>query len=93
MEAYIPEGVSDACARDYALRHGLKLAEFLPEFGRFGKGAPPLRNVTIIENADLVPAFRNSKSRGTKFVIDYRETGKENKNHELRTVYALYSRG
>ena len=97
MEAYIPEGVtegvSDACARDYALGHGLKLTEFLPDYSRFGRGAPLMRNITIIENADLVPAFRNGKSRGTKFVIDYRETGKENKNHELRTVYALYSRG
>ena len=80
LEDYLPEGVTeivsggakgvDACARDYALRHGLKLTEFLPEYGRFGRGAPLRRNIAIIEYADLVLAFWDGRSRGTKFVID-----------------------
>ena len=80
LEDYLPEGVTeivsdgargvDACARNYALRHGLKLTEFLPDYGRFGKGAPLLRNITIIENAGLVLAFWDGQSKGTKFVID-----------------------
>ena len=83
LEDYLPEGVTeivsggargvDACARDYALRHGLKLTEFLPDYGRFGRGAPLMRNITIIENADLILAFWDGKSKGTKFVIDYCE--------------------
>lgn len=60
----------DTCARDYALTHGLELAEFLPEYEKFGRGAPLRRNITIIEHADLVLAFWDGKSRGTKFVID-----------------------
>ena len=60
----------DICAREYALRHGLKLAEYLPEYSRYGRGAPLKRNITIIENADLVLAFWDGKSRGTKYVID-----------------------
>ena len=81
LEDYLPEGVTeivsggargvDTSARNYALRHGLKLTEFLPEYGRFGRGAPLMRNITIIENADLVLAFWDGKSKGTKFVIDY----------------------
>ena len=81
LEDYLPEGVTeivsggargiDSCARSYALRHGLKLTEFLPEYGRFGKGAPLRRNIAIIEYADLVIAFWDGQSRGTKFVIDY----------------------
>ncbi len=43
----------DSCAREYALRHGLKLTEYLPEYSRYGRGAPLKRNITIIENADL----------------------------------------
>lgn len=60
----------DASAREYALRHGLKLTEYLPEYSRYGRAAPLKRNITIIENADLVLAFWDGMSRGTKFVID-----------------------
>lgn len=60
----------DACAREYALKHGLKLTEYLPEYNRYGRGAPLKRNITIIENADLVLAFWDGCSRGTKHVID-----------------------
>ena len=77
---YLPEGVTeivsggargiDACARDYALAHGLKLTEFLPEYEKYGRGAPLRRNIAIIEYADLVLAFWDGTSRGTKYVID-----------------------
>ena len=80
LEDYLPEGVTeivsggargvDACARNYALRHGLKLTEFLPEYGKYGRGAPLRRNIAIIEYADLVLAFWDGESRGTKYVID-----------------------
>ena len=60
----------DTCAREYALRHGLKLTEYLPEYSRYGRGAPLKRNITIIKNADLVLAFWDGKSRGTRYVID-----------------------
>ncbi len=60
----------DACAREYAQRQGLKLTEYLPEYGRYGRGAPLKRNIAIIENADLVLAFWDGSSRGTKYVID-----------------------
>ena len=80
LEDYLPEGVTeivsggakgiDTCAKDYALRHGLKLTEFLPEYEKYGRGAPLRRNITIIEYADFVLAFWDGSSRGTKFVID-----------------------
>ena len=60
----------DTCAREYALRRGLKLTEYLPEYARYGRAAPLKRNITIIENADLVLAFWDGTSRGTKYVID-----------------------
>ena len=80
LEKYLPEETTeiisggakgvDACAREYALRHGLKLTEYLPEYSRYGRSAPLKRNITIIENADLVLAFWDGVSRGTKYVID-----------------------
>ena len=30
----------DTCAREYANTKGLKLTEFLPEYNRYGRGAP-----------------------------------------------------
>lgn len=60
----------DTSAREYALKCGLKLTEYLPEYNKYGRSAPLKRNITIIENADLVLAFWDGSSRGTKFVID-----------------------
>ena len=60
----------DSCAREYAQQHGLKLTEYLPEYSRYRRAAPLKRNITIIENADLVLAFWDGVSRGTKYVID-----------------------
>ncbi len=60
----------DACAREYAQQQGLKLTEYLPDYSRYGRAAPLKRNITIIENADLVLAFWDGTSRGTKYVID-----------------------
>lgn len=80
LEEYLPENTTeivsggakgvDTCAREYALHHGLKLTEYLPEYERYGRAAPLKRNITIIENADLVLAFWDGISRGTKSVID-----------------------
>lgn len=80
LENYLPEGTTeivsggargiDTCAKNYALQHDLKLTEFLPEYDKYGRGAPLRRNITIIEHADLVLAFWDGKSRGTKYVID-----------------------
>ena len=60
----------DACAREYAGANELKLTEFLPEYRRYGRGAPLRRNLQIIDYADCVLAFWDGKSRGTKFVIE-----------------------
>jgi hypothetical protein len=60
----------DTSAREYAAANGLKLTEFLPEYDKYGRGAPLKRNITIIEYADVVLAFWDGRSRGTKFVID-----------------------
>jgi hypothetical protein len=61
----------DTCAREYALAKGLKLTEFLPDYKRYGRGAPLKRNLQIIDYADCVLAFWDGQSRGTKFVIEH----------------------
>ncbi len=67
----------DSSAAAYARANGLRLTEFLPDYDRYGRGAPLVRNRLIVEYADAVYAFWDGKSRGTKFTIDYaRELGK-----------------
>lgn len=63
----------DTCAREYALAHDIRLTEFLPDYRRYGRGAPLKRNLLIVENADLVLAFWDGASHGTKHTIDHAE--------------------
>ena len=80
LQDYLPEDVTeivsggakgiDTCAREYALANGIKLTEFLPEYGKYGKSAPLKRNLQIIEYADEVIAFWDGISTGTVYVIE-----------------------
>ena len=80
LQDYLPEGTTeivsggakgvDTCAREFALANGITLTEFKPEYNRYGRCAPLKRNITILEYADVVLAFWDGKSRGTKFVMD-----------------------
>ena len=77
---YLPYGVTeivsggakgiDTDARTYALQHGIKLTEILPEYEKYGRNAPLRRNISIIENVDHVLIFWDGKSHGTRFVIE-----------------------
>lgn len=61
----------DADAREYALSHNIKLTEFRPDYKRYGRGTAPLkRNLQIIEYSDIVLAFWDGTSKGTKYVIN-----------------------
>ncbi len=60
----------DRCARRYACRQGLKLKEFLPDYDQHGRSAPLIRNLDIIDYSDLVVAFWDGSSPGTRFVIE-----------------------
>lgn len=67
LEDYLPENVTeivsggargiDKCARSYAAENNLKLMEFLPEYEKYGRRAPLVRNLQIIDYADRVIAF------------------------------------
>ena len=59
----------DTCARQYAKTYGIPLLEFLPDYERYGRSAPLRRNVTIVENSDLVLAFWDGRSRGTMHTV------------------------
>ena len=68
----------DACAAQYAKSRSLKLTEFLPQYERYGRGAPIVRNKAIVDYADKVLVFWNGSSKGTQSVIKYAQrSGKD----------------
>lgn len=59
----------DRGAAAYARTHGLRLTEFVPDYAAYGRQAPLMRNLQIIDYSDVVLAFWDGQSRGTAFVI------------------------
>lgn len=64
---------ADTYAKEYALKNDIPISEFLPDYRKYGRKAPLLRNLQIVDNCDFLLAFWDGTSRGTKFTIDYAE--------------------
>lgn len=83
LDGYIDEDVKeivsggaagvDTCAAEYARKKGIRLREFLPEYKRYGRAAPIVRNKKIVDFADKIIVFWNGSSKGTLSVIKYAE--------------------
>ncbi len=81
LDQYIPKEVDeivsggavgvDFCAAEYAKNKDLKLTEFLPQYERYGRAAPIIRNKQIVDYADKIIVFWNGTSKGTLSVIKY----------------------
>lgn len=77
---YLPKGTTeivsggakgiDSCAKEYAVKNKIKITEFLPEYDKYGRVAPLKRNDLIIDYSNMVLAFWDGVSRGTKYVIE-----------------------
>lgn len=61
---------ADTLGHRFAIEHQLEMIVFKPDWKRFGKRAGYIRNSDIIENSDIVIAFWDGKSKGTKDSID-----------------------
>ncbi len=59
----------DTLARELAKKRGIPLVELLPDYRRFGRGAPLKRNEKIAEYADEAIAFWDGRSKGTEHTI------------------------
>ncbi|WP_303034431.1 hypothetical protein [uncultured Duncaniella sp.] len=62
---------ADSFAKEYAVNNNIPIVEYLPEYWKYGRRAPIIRNIQIVENCDSILAFWNGFSRGTKFTIEY----------------------
>ena len=57
---------ADTLAAQFAAEMDIPLLVFKPDYQKYGRGATLVRNTQIIENADVVFAFWNGQSKGTK---------------------------
>lgn len=82
---------TDTLAAQFATEMGIPLLVFKPDYQKYGRGATLIRNTQIIENAEVVFAFWDGESKGTKdsitkakklqkelYIISYGEKTEEN---------------
>ena len=60
----------DRMGEDWASLHWLTVLQFLPDYHRYGKGAPLKRNVEMAQAADYCVAFHDGESPGTAHMVD-----------------------
>jgi len=71
---------ADTLGKQWAEENNIQTLIFKAEWQIYGRGAGPIRNKKIIENADFVLAFWDGKSRGTANSINIcRETNTKHK--------------
>ena len=78
---FIPENISciisggangiDSLVENYADKHNILKCIYRPEYHKYGRNAPLMRNKTIVDEADLIIALWDGKSSGTKYTIAY----------------------
>lgn len=62
---------TDRLAKRYALLYQFPIKEYYPDWAKYGKAAGPIRNKLIVNDCDLLLAFWDYESRGTKSSIDF----------------------
>jgi len=95
IERFIPKGITllitggatgvDTIAEKYADRKKIKKQIIRPDYERYGKRAPLMRDKLIVENADIVIAIWDGNSGGTNYTVKYAE--RIGKPFELHIVY------
>lgn len=81
LDMHIPSGTEtiisggaigvDKLSEEYANRNNIRKIIIRPDYAKYQRSAPIIRNKKIVDLADLVIAFWDGKSKGTKFTIDY----------------------
>ena len=73
---------ADKLGEKYAEKHGLKIERHPANWGRYGRGAGPIRNAEMVKSSDGVVVFLNGESTGAKNIIDCAKA----ENHLIKVV-------
>jgi len=68
---------ADSLAKEFAETYGYNYIEYPAEWDKYGKSAGYKRNKLIVDNCDIVLAFWDGKSKGTKHTIDLAREAKK----------------
>ncbi len=88
---------ADKIAEDFAKKYSFETIIFKPDWVRYGKSAGMIRNKDIISNADIVIAFWDGSSKGTKNSINHAKKMKKicyvvkfaiNKDDNFNDIYS-----
>jgi len=60
----------DQAGEQWARQKDIPIERFDPDWKRFGRGAGPMRNRKMAQNADALIAIWDGKSKGTQNIID-----------------------
>ena len=64
----------DAAAERCARKRGIALLVLTPDYARYGRRAPLVRNEAVVRAADWVLAFWDGRSQGTAYTIRYAQS-------------------
>lgn len=64
---------ADRIGERYAEEHGYEVRRYPADWKRYGRGADPVRNRLMADEADYIICFWNGKSRGSRSLIEYAE--------------------
>ena len=53
----------------WAMKNNIPVESYLPDWKRYGRAAGLKRNIEMVENADVLIAIWDGKSKGTKYTI------------------------
>lgn len=61
----------DSLAITYAEKNGIKHIEVLPNYAKYHRAAPVIRDEEMVKKCERVIAIWDGKSKGTKHTIDF----------------------
>lgn len=61
----------DRLGERYAEEMGYEIEIYLPNYEKYSRAAPIIRNESMVKKADLIICFWDGKSKGTKSTINF----------------------
>jgi len=67
----------DTAAKEYAASRNIPFQEIKPDYARYNRSAPIIRNKEIVDLVDMLFIYWDGSSRGTYMVLEYAKKKKK----------------